>query len=113
MAGFIGDGFDAELDRLRDLNPQFPRSGWPTSRRPRSSATGIKSLKVKFNNAFGYFIEVRKSNLDNVPDDYIRKQTMTNAERFYTPDLKEKEREILHAEEKALAREEGRGSRCP
>jgi DNA mismatch repair protein MutS len=103
--GFIGDGFDAELDRLRDLT-RNSREWLAEFEAAEIARTGIKSLKVKFNNAFGYFIEVRKSNLDNVPDDYIRKQTMTNAERFYTPDLKEKEREILHAEEKALAREE-------
>jgi DNA mismatch repair protein MutS len=102
---FIGDGFDDELDRLRDLT-QNSRKWLADFEAAEIERTGIKSLKVKFNNAFGYFIEVRKSNLDNVPDDYIRKQTMTNAERFYTPDLKEKEREILHAEEKALAREE-------
>lgn len=103
--GFIADGFDDELDRLRDLTKNS-RVWLADFEAAEIERTGIKSLKVKFNNAFGYFIEVRKSNLANVPDDYIRKQTMTNAERFYTPDLKEKEREILSAEEKAIAREE-------
>ncbi|NDV61192.1 DNA mismatch repair protein MutS [Puniceicoccales bacterium CK1056] len=103
--GFIADGFDAELDRLRDLN-RNSRQWIADFEAAEIKRTGIKSLKVKFNNAFGYFIEVRKSNLELVPDDYIRKQTVTNAERFYTPDLKEKEREILHADEKAIAREE-------
>ncbi|MEX0325229.1 MAG: DNA mismatch repair protein MutS [Puniceicoccaceae bacterium] len=103
--GFIADGFDEELDRLRGLT-RNSREWIAAFEATEIERTGIKSLKVKFNNAFGYFIEVRKSNLANVPDDYIRKQTMTNAERFYTPDLKEKEREILSAEEKAIAREE-------
>jgi len=103
--GFISDGFDEELDRLRGLK-QNSREWLAEFESEEIRRTGIKSLKVKFNNAFGYFIEVRKTNLELVPDDYIRKQTMTNAERFYTPDLKEKEREILHAEEKSIAREE-------
>ena len=64
--------------------------------------TGIKNLKIKYNGAFGYFIEVTKSNLNLVPDDYIRKQTMTNAERFYTHDLKAEEKEILNADENAV-----------
>ncbi len=103
--GFIADGFDTELDRLRNLTRNSRE--WIADFEAREiERTGIKSLKVKFNNAFGYFIEVRKTNLANVPEDYIRKQTVTNAERFYTPELKEKEREILHAEEKAIAREE-------
>ena len=101
----IADGYDEELDRLRDLSRNSKT--WIAEFEAREiERTGIKSLKVKFNNAFGYSIEIRKTNLANVPDDYIRKQTMTNAERFYTPELKEKEREILHAEEKAVAREE-------
>jgi DNA mismatch repair protein MutS len=104
--GFIADGFDAELDRLRSLT-RNSRQWIADFEAAEIERTGIKSLKVKFNNAFGYFIEVRKTNLGNVPDDYIRKQTVTNAERFYTPDLKEKEREILHADEKAIACEEG------
>ena len=103
--GFIADGFDPELDRLRDLN-RNSRQWIADFEASEIERTGIKSLKVKFNNAFGYFIEVRKTNLDLVPDDYIRKQTVTNAERFYTPELKEKEREILHADEKAIARED-------
>jgi DNA mismatch repair protein MutS len=103
--GFIADGFDDELDRYRGLT-RNSREWIAEVEAGEIERTGSKSLKVKFNNAFGYFIEIRKSNLANVPDDYIRKQTMTNAERFYTPALKEKEREILSAEEKAVAREE-------
>jgi DNA mismatch repair protein MutS len=103
--GFIRDGFDPELDRLRDLTRNSRR--WIADfEAAEIERTGIKALKVKFNNAFGYFIEVRKTSLASVPDDYIRKQTVTNAERFYTPELKEKEREILSAEERAIARED-------
>ncbi len=62
--------------------------------------TGIKSLKVRFNSVFGYYIEISKSNLNHVPDDYIRKQTLVNAERFITPELKEMESKILGSEER-------------
>lgn len=103
--GVIRPGYDEELDRLRGLNSN--NKSWiselETTERER---TGIKNLKVKFNGAFGYFIEVTKANLSLVPENYIRKQTMVNAERFYTEELKIKEREILHAEEMSLAREE-------
>jgi len=101
----IADDYDAELDRLRSLG-RDSRAWIGEFEAAEAARTGIRNLKVKFNNAFGYFIEVTKSNLSLVPEDYLRKQTMTNAERFTTPALKEKEREILHAEEKALAREE-------
>jgi DNA mismatch repair protein MutS len=67
--------------------------------------TGIKNLRIRYNGAFGYFIEVTKSNIALVPEEYVRKQTMKNAERYTTDVLKEREREILHAEEKAIARE--------
>ncbi len=67
--------------------------------------TGIKSLKVGYNRVFGYYLEVTSSNSSQVPDDYIRKQTMVNAERFYTPELKEMETSILTADEKAHALE--------
>ena len=102
--GCIRQGYDEELDRLRSLT--HDNRVWISEcEREEQVATGIKNLKIKFNNAFGYFIEVTKSNLHLVPEHYIRKQTMTNAERFYTEALKEKEGEILHAEEKAIARE--------
>ncbi|MDP4644624.1 MAG: DNA mismatch repair protein MutS, partial [Opitutales bacterium] len=68
--------------------------------------SGIKNLRIRFNGAFGYFIEVTKSNIALVPEDYVRKQTMKNAERYTTDILKEREREILHADEKALGRED-------
>ncbi len=67
--------------------------------------TGISSLKVGFNNVFGYYIEITNTHKDKMPDRYIRRQTMTNAERFITPELKEYEEKILHAEEKILSLE--------
>ncbi|MCC5839442.1 MAG: DNA mismatch repair protein MutS [Opitutales bacterium] len=103
--GYIADGYDTDLDRIRSLTRDSKT--WISDLEASEAArTGIKKLKIRFNNAFGYFIEVTKANLHLVPDDYIRKQTTVNAERFYTPELKEKEREILHADEKAIAREE-------
>lgn len=103
--GFIRSGYDEELDRL--LNLTRDNKTWLTRLEQEEQArTGIKNLRVRFNNAFGYFIEITKSNLRLVPDDYVRKQTMVNHERFITPDLKEKEKEILHAEERANSREE-------
>lgn len=74
--------------------------------REEQNRTGIKNLRVKYNGAFGYFIEITKSYLPQVPPEYIRKQTMTNAERFTTESLRQKEREILHAEELSKRREE-------
>ncbi len=103
--GYIADGHDEELDRLRSLT--LDSKEWIARMEADEAArTGIKKLRIRFNNAFGYFIEVTKANLHLVPDDYIRKQTTVNSERFYTPALKEKEKEILHADEKAVAREE-------
>ena len=68
--------------------------------------TGIKNLRIKYNGAFGYFIEVSKSNIPLVPEHYVRKQTLTNVERYFTEDLQQKEKEILNAEERAIVREE-------
>jgi len=103
--GIIRPGYDAALDRLLSLSRDNRQ--WLLDLEAQEQArTGIKNLKIKFNNAFGYFIEVTKSNLHLVPEDYTRRQTMTNAERYTTTDLKEKEKEILHAEEKSVAREE-------
>ncbi len=102
--GYIRPGFDEDLDHLLSLTSDNRTwlSDLENSERERS---GIKNLKVKFNNAFGYFIEVTKSNLNLVPENYMRKQTMVNCERFVTEDLKQKEKEIFHAEEKSKARE--------
>jgi DNA mismatch repair protein MutS len=94
------DGYDADLDALR----QASREGknWISHLQEREIAmTGIKSLKVRYNSVFGYFIEVTKSNLANVPAHYTRKQTTVGGERFITPELKEMEAKILGADERA------------
>jgi DNA mismatch repair protein MutS len=102
--GTIREGFDAELDRIRNLTRD--NKTWLSQLESSEQArTGIKSLKVKFTNNFGYYIDVTKANLHLVPDDYIRRQTTVNSERYVTEELKQKEKEILHAEEDALARE--------
>jgi DNA mismatch repair protein MutS len=98
--GIFRDGFDPGLDELR----QGSREGksWIAQLQEREIAeSGIKSLKVRFNSVFGYFIEITKSNLANVPERYIRKQTTVGGERFITPELKEMESKILGADEKA------------
>ena len=102
--GFVRDGLDPEIDELRRIS----RSGkqliaeMETAERAR---TGITSLKVRFNRVFGYYIEISKSNLHAVPDDYIRKQTIAGGERFITPALKEYEQKVLGADERLVARE--------
>jgi DNA mismatch repair protein MutS len=97
-------GFNAELDELREitLNGKTWIANLQTTERLR---TGIPSLKVNFNNVFGYYIEVTNTHKNKVPPQYIRKQTLANAERYITPELKEYEEKILHAEEKILALE--------
>ena len=103
--GTIREGFDEALDHTRSLTRDSQK--WLAEFELGEQArTGIKNLKIRYNGAFGYFIEVTKSNIPLVPEEYVRKQTMKNAERYTTDLLKEREREILHAEEKALAREE-------
>jgi len=97
--GIFRDGYDADLDELR----QASRDGknWISHLQEREmAATGIKSLKVRYNSVFGYFIEVTKSNLANVPAHYTRKQTTVGGERFVTPELKEIEAKILGADER-------------
>lgn len=102
--GILRDGYDPQLDEFRKLSNNS--KSWLTDfEKSEQERTGIKNLRVKYNGAFGYFIEVTKSNLNSVPSDYIRRQTLVNAERFTTDELKDKERGILHAEENALARE--------
>ena len=98
--GMIKDGFNQELDELRSASSSGKQwlAQLQESERKR---TGIESLKIKFNNVFGYFLEVTKAKLDLVPEDYQRKQTMSNAERFITPELKEMENKILGADERA------------
>ena len=101
----IRPGYDQEFDSLREMATGGKR--WITElESTERESTGISNLKVKYNGAFGYFIEVTKANLHLVPEHYIRKQTMTNAERFYTDELRQKEKEILNAEETAVAREQ-------
>jgi len=98
--GIFRDGFDPHLDELR----QASRDGksWITQLQEREIAsTGIKSLKVRFNSVFGYFIEITKSNLASAPPHYTRKQTTVGGERFITPELKEMEAKILGADERA------------
>ena len=102
--GIIRDGYSADLDELRKAATEG--KNWLSDIQAREiERTGIKSLKVKFNQVFGYYIEVSKANLALVPEDYIRKQTLVNAERFITPELKELESKILGAEEKSKALE--------
>lgn len=102
--GVIREGFDEELDDLRTT-----RDGavdWIARlQKTERERTGIGSLKVGFNKVFGYYIEVTRANLDRVPDEYQRRQTLTNAERYITPELKEWEEKVLGAEEKLAALE--------
>jgi DNA mismatch repair protein MutS len=102
--GTIRDGFHAELDELRDISRNSKQYIAAIEARERSR-TGIQSLKIRFNNVFGYYIEISKVNLQLAPADYERKQTLANAERFTTPELKELESKVLEAEEKILALE--------
>ncbi len=95
--GIFRDGFNEELDEIRGL--LGGGKDWIDKfQLNEQERTGVKSLKVGFNRSFGYFIEVTRANQDNVPEDYIRKQTLTNAERYITPELKEYEARILNAE---------------
>jgi DNA mismatch repair protein MutS len=99
--GVIRDGFDAALDELRDISRNSRQYIADIETREKARTT-IGSLKVRFNNVFGYYIEISKANLHLAPPDYERKQTLVNAERFTTPELKVLEAKILAAEEKIL-----------
>ena len=99
--GVIQPGVDAELDDLRNLNRNSKQYIAQIEERERKR-TGIGSLKVKFNSVFGYYIEISKANLHHAPADYERKQTLVNAERFTTPELKEYEAKVLDAQEKIV-----------
>ena len=101
MAAQFERGVDKELDELRDLSRNSKQFLAQIEQRERQR-TGINSLKVKFNSIFGYYLEVSKPNLHLVPPDYERKQTLVNAERFTTPELKEYEAKILDAQEKIV-----------
>jgi len=99
--GVIRNGCDAELDHLRDISLNSKQYIAQIEERERKR-TGINSLKVKFNSVFGYYLEISKANLQHVPQDYDRKQTLVNAERFTTPELKEYETKVLEAQEKIV-----------
>lgn len=102
--GTIRDGFDSELDELRTISRSAKQTiaGFEEQERTR---TGIATLKVRFNNVFGYYIEISKGNAPRAPEDYERRQTLANAERFTTPQLKEWEAKVLGAEERIIALE--------
>ncbi len=98
--GFIKDGYNRQLDELRNISIHAKQ--WIASlQKQEIEKTGIKSLKIRYNKVFGYYIDVTKANLDMVPDYYQRKQTLVNSERFIIPQLKEYEEKILTADEKA------------
>ncbi len=97
--GLVKDGWNAELDDLRAVSRSGKGFIAQLESRERER-TGIGSLKVRYNKVFGYYIEVTKPHLDRVPADYMRKQTLVNSERFLTPELKEYEEKVLHAEER-------------
>jgi DNA mismatch repair protein MutS len=102
--GLIRDGVDAELDDLRHISRSGKQviAGMEEAERAR---TGVSSLKIRFNRVFGYYIEVSKANLQHVPADYHRKQTVAGGERYITPALKEYEEKVLGADERILERE--------
>jgi len=97
--GIIKDGFDAELDGLRDISRSGKTFIAALEKKEREK-TGISSLKVRYNKVMGYYIEVTKPNLPQVPAEYLRKQTLVNSERFLTPELKDYEEKVLDAEER-------------
>jgi DNA mismatch repair protein MutS len=99
--GVIRPGYDSALDELRDISHNSKTYLAQIEQRERTR-TGITSLKIRFNNVFGYYIEISKANQHLAPSDYERKQTLVNAERFTTPELKELEVKILEAEDKML-----------
>lgn len=102
--GYIRSGFDAQLDHLRSA--QNESQTWLQQYElQEQKTTGIRNLRVKYSSTVGFFIEITKSNLGLVPAHYIRKQTMTHFERYYTPELKGKEDLILHAQERAIEKE--------
>ncbi len=102
--GVIRKGYNTELDEIRSLASGAKE--WIAAQQQRErQRTGIPSLKISYNNVFGYYIEITNTHKEKVPVDYIRKQTLTNAERYITPELKDYEEKILHAEEKILTLE--------
>ncbi len=102
--GYIADGIDKDLDELRGIS-QNSRQYLADLQQREAGRTGIQSLKIGFNNVFGYYLEVRNTFKDRVPPEWIRKQTLVNAERYITQELKDYEEKILGAEEKILSLE--------
>ena len=103
--GIIADGYDAELDRLRTMSSNAQQ--WLADYQAREiQRTGISSLKVGYNQVFGYYIEITHAHASRIPPDYVRKQTLKNAERYITDELKQYETEILTARDRAIAREQ-------
>ncbi|MBB4080624.1 DNA mismatch repair protein MutS [Lewinella aquimaris] len=103
--GVIADGFDEELDELRDIT-RNSKNRLAAIQQREAERTGISSLKIGFNNVFGYYLEVTNKHKNSVPAEWTRKQTLTNAERYITEELKVLEDKILNAEDKILQREE-------
>ena len=103
--GVIREGYNAELDSLREAKHNGKKLLSDLEERERDS-TGIRALRVRYNRVFGYYIEVSKSNMRLVPERYIRKQTLTNGERYFTPELKEFEQKVLNAEERIVGLEQ-------
>jgi DNA mismatch repair protein MutS len=99
--GIIRDGYSQELDEYREAQKNGKQWILDLEQKERD-ATGIRNLRVQYNKVFGYYIEVTKSFLNLVPDHYIRKQTLTGAERFMTPELKEIEQKIIGAQEQSV-----------
>ncbi len=104
QGGIIREGFSPELDELH-FKSREARQYLASLQQEEKQRTGIKSLKVGFNRVFGYYIEVSRAHLDHVPSNYVRKQTLAEAERFFTPELKEYESLILSAQEKIVSLE--------
>lgn len=102
--GVIRSGYSAELDELRGLSTNA-KTWIANLQKSERERTGISSLKVSYNRVFGYYIEISHANKDKVPDNYMRKQTLVNSERFITPELKEYEDKILNAEENIVTLE--------
>ncbi len=103
--GFVRDGFNPELDELRAIT-RDGRDWIARFEAEEKKRTGINSLKVRYNKVFGYYIEITKANLEQAPSDYIRKQTLVNAERFITSELKDYEAKVLGAEERIIELEQ-------
>jgi DNA mismatch repair protein MutS len=107
----IKEGFDPHIDELRKVSKEG--KGWIAALETRErERTGIESLKVRYNQVYGYYIEITKANLNRVPADYIRKQTLVNAERFMTAELKDLEERVIGADAQLLAREQEAFSFC-